>query len=71
MKYNADGSPYSAESVAEIMAKRFEETRFPWLSDLLGSDWSFSLRRNEDFQSGAYRIARMLYPDDGGHLYPR
>ena len=66
--YNADGTQVSAETIAEILNDRFDAEQHPYLSDLLGSDWGVNIRKGEDRKHAAYRIARRIYPDDGGHL---
>jgi len=39
MLTNGDGTRYALESVEEEIDRRCEKNDFPYLSDVLGSDW--------------------------------
>ena len=68
MLRNADGTICSGETVAEEIARRFETTQYPYLSDILGSDWGANRRDGESLEGAAYRIAQGHYDDDAGCL---
>lgn len=71
MMMNPDGTPYSAETIAEWMRERFEDQTFPQLSDLLGSDWGMNFAPSldpETYRRNAYAMAARLYDDYGGWL---
>ena len=65
MLYNRDGTQYSRESIEEIFDKRFEEADYPYLSDILGSDWGVSMRwkggTKEQYREAASRMAEIQY----------
>ena len=69
---NDDGSQICSQTVAEIFQQRREmEGLFPYLSDLLGSDWGSQALPGEGFWQTAYRVAREIYPDEPGFLTVR
>ena len=68
--YNTDGTLKSAETVAQIMHERFEESTVPNLSDVLGSDWGLNMILGESYEEAAFKMARRIYNDEAGHLYP-
>ena len=69
-KKNPDGTVIGLDTVFEEMEYRAKQQDYPFLSDLLGSDWSASLplrsRTPEQYLIAAANVARRLYPDPNG-----
>lgn len=69
MRTNPDGTPLSAETVAEIIADRLEGAAYPSFNDILGDDWSWTFHQTpEGYRSAALAAARRIYNDYAGHL---
>lgn len=70
MKTNPDGTALQLDTVLEEMEYRAKHQDYPYLSDLLGSDWGASLplcsRTPEQYLIAAANVARRLYPDPNG-----
>lgn len=60
---NADGTPLSLDTVIEEIDSRASQLDWPYLSDLLGSDWTqeYVCSNAESFISAAHTCARMRY----------
>lgn len=64
MMTNPDGSRYSMYSIAEIIEDRCSKTDYPYLSDVLGSDWGahiYGWKSPEHFKQTALKIAERYY----------
>lgn len=70
MKRNADGTLLSAETILEMLESRFDKEDYPYLSDILGSDWPYRLPFIGSLQYWDYAMeqARNIYPDPTGCL---
>ena len=69
-KKNPDGTVIGLDTVLEEMEHRAKQRDYPYLSDLLGADWSASLpfrsRTPVQYLIAAANVARRLYPDFNG-----
>jgi hypothetical protein len=65
MLKNPDGSLYCRYSVEEILDSRFAEDDYPYLSDVLGSDWAVSMNwqggDSQQFHAAASKTAERIY----------
>lgn len=59
MLTNPDGSRYCLCSALEIIEQRFEKEEWPYLSDVLGSDWTASFP-HPSTSDGFRELARMV-----------
>ena len=69
-KKNPDGTVIGLDTVFEEMEYRAKQQDYPYLSDLLGSDWVAHLpvcsRTPVQYLIAAANVARRLYPDPTG-----
>jgi|WetSurSiteA1Bulk_404760.scaffolds.fasta_scaffold94739_2 hypothetical protein len=65
MLTNPDGSRYALESVEEEINARCDKQDFPYLTDVLGSDWGvafgWAVPTPEGYRANAKKAARRSY----------
>lgn len=66
MLKNQDGTPYSGETISEILEQRFITEPYPFLSDILGSDWGTSFELGTNYKVNACLSALAQYEDKEG-----
>ena len=70
MLRNNDGNTlYELESVLEHINDRSTQQDWPYLSDILGSDWGANFKHPDDTEGyirNAYKMAARIYPNPAG-----
>lgn len=63
MLTNNDGSRYCLETVEEIINARCDQQPWPYMSDVIGSDWAAGHHYADPpmFRAAALRVARRFY----------
>lgn len=62
MLYNSDGTKKALETAIEELDLRFAKSNFPYVSDILGSDWAGGVNGDpEAFKAKAYQLVEVYY----------